>query len=88
VELFVDPELPFPMLSTGWRLAKRKLGLRALLDVISLKDTQQVKGSHGRIIEDTQHGPLVISSRADRLSPGAVEATAFKQLVLDHVFLE
>ena len=86
VELFVDPELRFPMLATGWKLAKRKLGLRALLDVISLKDTAQVKGSHGRIIEDTQHGPLVISSRAERLPTGTVDATAFKHLVLDHIF--
>ena len=86
VELFVDPELSFPMLATGWKLAKRKLGLRALLDVISLKDTAQVKGSHGRIIEDAQHGPLVISSRADRLPAGPIDATDFKQLVLDHVF--
>jgi predicted AlkP superfamily pyrophosphatase or phosphodiesterase len=36
VELFVDPEIRLPMLATGWRLAKRKLGLRTLLDVISL----------------------------------------------------
>ena len=86
VELFVDPEIRFPMLATGWRLAKRKLGLRTLLDVISLKDTRLVKGSHGRLTDDPQHGPLVISSRADRLPGGPVEATAFKQLVLDHVF--
>jgi predicted AlkP superfamily pyrophosphatase or phosphodiesterase len=86
VELFVDPEIRFPMLATGWRLAKRKLGLRTLLDVISLKDTRLVKGSHGRLTDDPQHGPLVISSRAERLPGGPVEATAFKQLVLDHLF--
>jgi len=86
VELFVDPEIRFPMLATGWRLAKRKLGLRTLLDVISLKDTALVKGSHGRLTADPEHGPLVISSRPDLLPGGAVAATAFKQLVLDHLF--
>ena len=86
VELFVDPEIRFPMLATGWRLAKRKLGLRTLLDVISLKDTALVKGSHGRLTDDPAHGPLVISSRADLLPAGAVEATAFKPLVLKHLF--
>ena len=86
VELFVDPEIRFPMLATGWRLAKRKLGLRTLLDVVSLKDTRLVKGSHGRLTDAPEHGPLVISSRADRLSGRPVEATGFKQLVLDHVF--
>ena len=85
VELFIDPEIRFPMLATGWRLAKRKAGLRALLDVISLKDTALVKGSHGRLTDDPDHGPLVISSRADCLPGGAVEASGFKQLVLDHL---
>jgi predicted AlkP superfamily pyrophosphatase or phosphodiesterase len=86
VELFVDPEIRLPMLATGWRLAKRKLGLRTLLDVISLKDTALVKGSHGRLTDDPDHGPLVISSRPDLLPAGALEATGFKQLVLDHLF--
>ncbi len=86
VELFIDPEIRAPMLATAWRLAKRKIGLRTLLDVISLKDTALVKGSHGRVTDRPEHGPLVISSRPDLLPAGAVEATAFKQLVLDHVF--
>jgi predicted AlkP superfamily pyrophosphatase or phosphodiesterase len=86
VELFVDPEISLPMVATGWRLAKRKLGFRTLLDVISLKDTKLVKGSHGRLTDDPAHGPLVISSCADLLPPGEVQATAFKKLVLEHVF--
>ena len=86
VELFIDPQIRLPMLATGWRLAKRKLGLRTLLDVISLKDTALVKGSHGRPTDDPAHGPLVISSRPDRLPAGALEASAFKRLVLDHLF--
>jgi predicted AlkP superfamily pyrophosphatase or phosphodiesterase len=86
VELFFDPALAAPKLASAWRLARRKLGFRALMDVISLKDTALVKGSHGRLTDDPQHGPLVISSRAGLLPAGAVEATAFKQLVLDHLF--
>jgi hypothetical protein len=72
--------------ATGLRLAKRELGMRSLLDVISLKDTALVRGSHGRLTDDPRHGPLVISSRAGRLPAGDVAATAFKQLVLDHLF--
>ena len=86
VELFIDPAIRWPMGAVGWRLAKRKLGMRSLLDVISLKDTQLVKGSHGRPTDDPQHGPLVITSRPDLLPEGPVEATGFKQLALDHVF--
>jgi hypothetical protein len=86
VELFVDPEIRFPLAATAWRLAKRKLGMRTLMDVISLKDTALVKGSHGRLTDDPRHGPLVIGSRADLLEPRELEATAFKQLLLDHLF--
>ena len=84
--LFVDPAIRLPPAAIGWRLAKRKLGMRTLLDVISLKDTQLVKGSHGRLTDDPKDGPIVISSRPDLLPDGAVRATAFKDLVLDHVF--
>ena len=86
VELFIDPAIRVPALAIGWRLLQRKLGLRTLLDVISLKDTQLVKGSHGRLTDDPDHGPLVISNAPDLLPEGAIEATAFKDLVLDHVF--
>lgn len=86
VELFVDPEIKVPMAAIGSRLIRRKLGLRTLLDVISLKDTALVKGSHGRPTDDPEHGPVVISSNAELLPEGQLESTEFKQLVLDHVF--
>ena len=86
VELFVDPRYGFPTLSTGWRLAKRALGFRQLLDVISLKDTQLVKGTHGRVTDDPAMGPVVISSEPGLLPSGPVDARDFKTLTLDHVF--
>ena len=86
VELFIDPAIRWPMLAVGSRLLRRKLGLRTLLDVISLKDTGLVKGSHGRPTDDPAHGPLVMTTRPDLLPAGDLEATAFKQLVLDHLF--
>ncbi len=85
MELFIDPAIRFPMLATGWRLAKRKLGLRALLDVIPIEPTSLVKGSHGRLTDDEAHGPLVISSRAGGLPSGPVDATDFKRIVLNHL---
>ena len=86
VELFLDPELRFPKLAVGSRLAKRKMGFRNLLDVISLRDTQLVKGGHGRPTDNPDDGPLVISSRPDLLPETAVAATDFKALTLAHVF--
>ena len=90
VELFLDPSLKLPMAYVGWKLAQRKLGFRALLDVIPL-DTKLVKGSHGRLPDDPADGPLVMTSAPTLLPDGAagnapVPATAIKQLVLDHIF--
>ena len=86
VELFVDPDLKMPKLQIGWKIGKRKLGFRGLLDVTSVSRTDLVKGSHGRITDRPEDGPLLISTRPDLLPEGAVAATGFKQLVLDHVF--
>lgn len=85
VELFLDPEIRLPRLAIGWRLTKRALGLRTLMDVIPL-DAGLVKGSHGRRTDDAGDGPLFISSEP-RLTPeGAVGATAVKSAILSHVF--
>ncbi len=61
-ELFIDPGLRFPKLKIVRRLLKKKLGFRTLLDVIPLNGNQ-VKGTHGRIFEDPQHGPLLIAPK-------------------------
>ncbi len=87
VELFVDPAIRYPKLAIGSRLARRKLGFRNLLDVISLKDTQLVKGSHGRPTDDPQHGPVLISSQAELLpEKDTIHTLEFKDLMLRHVF--
>lgn len=85
VELFLNPAIRFPQLAVGWRLAKRALGFTSLMDVIPL-DATLVKGSHGRVTENTADGPVFVSSEA-RLTPdGPVAATAIKDIVLQHVF--
>jgi len=85
VELFVDPAIRSPKLSIGWRLAKRAMGFRTLMDVIPL-DAGLVKGSHGRLTERADDGPLVIGSEPDLLPPGPIQATAVKPLILDYLF--
>jgi predicted AlkP superfamily pyrophosphatase or phosphodiesterase len=85
VELFVDPELANPKLSIGWRLLKRALGFRTLMDVIPL-DADLVRGSHGRTPANDEEGPLLISSRPELLPEGSIDATAVKGLLLQHVF--
>lgn len=85
VELFIDPAIRFPKLSVGWRLAKKALGFRTLMDVIGL-DATLVKGSHGRITDRPEDGPLFITSEPALLPEGPVDATSVKNLILDHVF--
>ena len=84
VELFLDPSIRVPKLAIGWRLAKRALGLRALMDVIPL-DAGLVKGSHGRLTDEA-NGPLFISSEPRLLPEGSVAATGVKDAILAHVF--
>jgi len=85
VELFFDPALPSARLSVGWRLARKKLGFRQLMDVIPL-DATLVKGSHGRVTDDPAAGPLFLTSRPDLLPEGPVPATGVKDLILRHLF--
>ena len=85
VELFVDPALRWPKGAVGWRLAKRKLGFRTLLDVIPL-DASLVKGSHGRLTDRPEDGPVIIGSQGHLLPQGPVPATAVKQVMLDYLF--
>jgi predicted AlkP superfamily pyrophosphatase or phosphodiesterase len=85
VELFLDPALRVPQASVGWRLLRKALGFRYLMDVIPL-DPRLVKGSHGRLPDRPESGPVVISSAPELLPAGDVEATDVKALILRHLF--
>ncbi|HEY1109827.1 MAG TPA: nucleotide pyrophosphatase/phosphodiesterase family protein [Opitutaceae bacterium] len=61
VELFVDPALSAPKLKIAWKLLKKKLGFRILMDVIPL-DPSLVKGSHGTCPKDTGEWPVLIGT--------------------------
>lgn len=63
MELFLDPEIKFPVLKISGFLAKKKLGFRGLMDVIPL-DATLVKGSHGRDNVPEEEQPVAIGARA------------------------
>ena len=85
VELFIDPAIRAPRLAVGWRLAARTIGFRILMDVVSL-DAALVRGSHGRLPDDTADGPVLISSEPRLLPDGIIAAMDVKEIVLQHVF--
>jgi predicted AlkP superfamily pyrophosphatase or phosphodiesterase len=85
VELFIDPAIALPQLKVGLKLARKALGFRMTMNVIPL-DAGLVRGSHGRLTDRPEQGPLVISSEPQLLPEGELHAVGFKQLVLDHVF--
>lgn len=85
VELFLDPAIAMPALSVGWRLAKKAMGFRTLLDVIPL-DASLVRGSHGRSGVASDDGPLLITRQrplveSDRLRSVDVYGVIWKHLV-------
>lgn len=82
VELFIDPKISFPRLKVAQCLAKKKLGMRMLMDVIPL-DASLVKGSHGRLEADAEVSPIIISSVPQMVENASV-LTDVEQLIYDY----
>jgi predicted AlkP superfamily pyrophosphatase or phosphodiesterase len=85
VELFIDPKLAAPKLKIAVALLKRKLGMRALLDVIPL-DATLVKGSHGLPPRDATDGAMIATSERSLLKTESLDPTAICNLILSHIF--
>jgi predicted AlkP superfamily pyrophosphatase or phosphodiesterase len=84
-ELFLDPKLSSPKAKLAWALLRRKLGFRALLNVIGT-DASLVRGSHGRPAPSPDEGPLLLTTYAASLGTTTTLApTAICQLILDHL---
>ncbi|MDB6068274.1 MAG: type phosphodiesterase/nucleotide pyrophosphatase [Pedosphaera sp.] len=84
VELFLDPKIPAVKLKILWRLLKKKLGFRMLMDVIPL-DATLVKGSHGRRPASTADYPVFITERPELLPNAQIEPTDVYDLIKRHV---
>jgi predicted AlkP superfamily pyrophosphatase or phosphodiesterase len=84
VELFLDPAIGLPGLAVGWRLAKRALGFRTLLDVIPL-DASLVRGSHGRADDHPDDGPVFVSRSTGLFEGSRLTSVDVHDLVLRHV---
>lgn len=60
-ELFLDPKIPAVKFQIARKLIGKKLGIRTLMNLIPL-DTSLVRGSHGRLPQKPEDGPLWIGS--------------------------
>jgi predicted AlkP superfamily pyrophosphatase or phosphodiesterase len=84
-ELFLDPTLRLPQARIARHIVKGKLGFRSLLEIVPL-DATLVKGSHGRLPESAEDGPVWIDSEPDEALPDVVPATEVKELILARLF--
>jgi predicted AlkP superfamily pyrophosphatase or phosphodiesterase len=86
VELFLDPAIRVPAVSVGWKLVRRHLGFRTLLDVIPL-DATLVRGSHGRRTDAADPDAPVFFSKVRGLLPAPpVASIDVHALILRHLF--
>ncbi len=83
-ELLIDPAIRLPALEVGWKVAKKKLGFRYLMDVIPL-DASLVKGSHGRPSEGSDDGPVLITQQPDLLSSDRLHSVDVATVILAHL---
>ncbi len=77
-ELFIDPQMKFPLLKVVSFLIKKKLGFRTKMDVIPL-DATLVKGSHGRDNVSESEQPIFIGMQS------LTSATEVVQAIVDEV---
>lgn len=84
VEMLTDPSDRFTMLKVVWKLLKKKLGFRTVLDIIPLK-AELIKGSHGRIPEEKEDWPILITNNSDKLIQSEMLATEVYEILKSHV---
>jgi predicted AlkP superfamily pyrophosphatase or phosphodiesterase len=84
VELFIDPTLKAAKAKIAWTLAKKKMGLRTLMEVIPL-DAGLVKGSHGLAAARPEEGAVLLSSEKGLVAADRVPATGVFDLILRHL---
>ena len=80
-ELFLDPDDRWVKARAAAALARKKLGLRYVMDVVPL-DPRHVRGTHGRLPERAEDAPVLLCSE-----PGpareAIDATEVRDLLLE-----
>jgi predicted AlkP superfamily pyrophosphatase or phosphodiesterase len=85
VEMFMNPQNPFIKIRAGYKLARKLLGFRYLMDVIPL-DATLVKGSHGSPLTSKEYYPILISD--EKITQQDIQATDVYDVIWKSVFGE
>jgi predicted AlkP superfamily pyrophosphatase or phosphodiesterase len=80
-ELFFDPADRWVKPRAASYLLRKKVGLRYAMQVVPL-DPSVVRGSHGRLPDSPEDGPVFLSSDPTLAPEGQVAATAVRDLLL------
>jgi predicted AlkP superfamily pyrophosphatase or phosphodiesterase len=83
VELFIDPAIRNPKLKAGYKLARKKLGMRYLMDLTPL-DATLVKGSHGVPTAPNQ-GPLLLTRQKHLVDQSSIDSTQVYNVMMRHL---
>ncbi len=84
VEMLTDPNDNLVMLKVLWKLLKKKIGFRSVLDIIPL-NADLIKGSHGRLPESTLDYPILISNAKDIVVKEELEAIEVFDILEQHI---
>ncbi|MAU70499.1 MAG: alkaline phosphatase family protein [Pseudozobellia sp.] len=84
VEMLTNPKDKLVMLKVAWKLLKKKMGFRTVLDIIPL-DANLVKGSHGRVPEDKADFPIFISDNPSSVFEKEIKATDVFSILEKHI---
>jgi predicted AlkP superfamily pyrophosphatase or phosphodiesterase len=80
-ELFFNPADPLVKAKAGLNLVKKKVGLRYAMNVVPL-DPGPVRGSHGRLPDSREDGPVLLCSDARDPGKERLAATDVHDLLL------
>lgn len=82
-ELFMDQTNPLVKAKAGYKLARKLLGFRYLMDVISL-DATLVKGSHGGVNIGREYYPVLVTDQPPAEQP-EIDATEVYNIIWQHL---
>jgi predicted AlkP superfamily pyrophosphatase or phosphodiesterase len=83
VEMFMNPANPFIKLRAAYKLARKLLGFRYRMDVISL-DACLIKGSHGSFNVEKEFYPVLISNQ--KFQKSEVSSTDIYKIIWESLF--